>query len=162
MVASTLVDLLLYWLIYVLLISLVSKCAVNQYVSHVNWFCVYKSKEGGYILTDILQWKFLSATRFWICDLPTQIFCTLQQYLPYRIWPFSWLRTVGPHSSSQNPALVLSAAPGVPKQSPIQVLSRPNYKLSSAPATAKVHRAKKPCVISGLNEGQEQVGGEEE
>ena len=28
-------------------------------------------------------------------------FLALQPLLPYRIWPFSWLHTVGPHSSGQ-------------------------------------------------------------
>ena len=94
---------------------------------------------------------------------PTQIFLDLHHYHPNRIWPFSRLHTVGPHSSvastlgdalqlppkicpehssdfprvcrpsawltcSCNGAqlLFLSAAPGVPKQSPIQWISRPN------------------------------------
>ena len=28
-------------------------------------------------------------------------FCALQPHLPHRNWPFSWLHTVGPHSSGQ-------------------------------------------------------------
>ena len=115
------------------------------------------------------QQRVLAGTKFWTCDLLTQIFFKLQPYLPYRIWPFSWLHTVRPHSSGQYSGVrfaavtsklsgtqsrlfpesvclervcrpsawltcsgsrarlwFLSAAPGVPKQSPIQVLSRPN------------------------------------
>ena len=56
-----------------------------------EWYCEYKSKEGGYILTEIPQWRVLAGTKFRTCDLPTQIFFHLQPYLPYRIWPFSWL-----------------------------------------------------------------------
>ena len=45
--------------------------------------------------------KVLAGTEFCTCDLPTQIFFDLQLYLPDRIWPFSWLHIVGPHSSGQ-------------------------------------------------------------
>ena len=67
----------------------------------MNWYCVYKSQEEGYILTEIAQQRVLAGTEFWTCDLLTQIFFNLQPYLPYRIWPFSWLHTVGPHSNGQ-------------------------------------------------------------
>ena len=63
---------------------------------------------------------------FQACHLPTQFFFDLPPYFRYRILdicrPSAWL------TCSQNNAWLwfLSAAPGVPKTSPIQVLSRPN------------------------------------
>ena len=62
----------------------------------MNWCCVYKSQEEGYVLVEIQLWKVLAGTEFWTCDLLTQIFFDLQPNLPYSNWPFSWLHTVGP------------------------------------------------------------------
>ena len=50
---------------------------------------------------EIPQQRVLAGTEFQTSDLPTQNFFDLQPYLPYRIWPFSWLHTVGPNSSGQ-------------------------------------------------------------
>ena len=65
----------------------------------MNWFCVCKSQEEGDIITEIPLQKVVAGTKFWTCDLTTQIFFNLKPYLPCRIWPFSWLHTIGPHSS---------------------------------------------------------------
>ena len=67
----------------------------------MNQYCVHKSQEEGYILTEIPQWRVLAGCKFWTCDLSTQIFHYLQPYPPCRIWPFSWLHNVRPHSSGQ-------------------------------------------------------------
>ena len=40
----------------------------------MNWYCVYKSQEEGYILMKIPRQNVLGGAGFWTCDLPTQIF----------------------------------------------------------------------------------------
>ena len=67
----------------------------------MDWCCAFKWQEEGYILTEIPHGRILAGTEFWTCDLLIQIFLDLQPCLPYRIWPFSWLHVVGPHSSSK-------------------------------------------------------------
>ena len=78
-------------------------CHVNVQATNTptwNWYCVYKSKEEGYILMKIPQKSVLAGTKFWASNLLTKIFFDLKPYLPYRIWPFSWLHMVGSHRSS--------------------------------------------------------------
>ena len=65
--------------------------------SHTLIDIVYKKK--GRDKQTFQSEKVLADSEFWICDLPTQIFFALHPHLPYRIWPFSWLRAVGPHST---------------------------------------------------------------
>ena len=59
----------------------------------MNWYCVCKSQEEGYILTEISQQRVPAGTEFRTCDLPTHIFFDMQPYLPYRTEPFSWIHT---------------------------------------------------------------------
>ena len=58
-----------------------SKCTANQYISHMNLNCVYKSQEKGYFLMEIPQRRVLAGIEFRTCDLLTQIFLDLQPYL---------------------------------------------------------------------------------
>ena len=70
--------------------------------SHTWIDIVYTNhKRKGAFFMGIPQRRVLAGTEFRTCDHPTQIFFDLQPYLPYRIWPFSWLHMVGPHSSGQ-------------------------------------------------------------
>ena len=66
----------------------------------MNWNRVYKSEEEGLILTETPRWKFLAGAEIRTVTIRPR-FLALQPLLPYRIWPFSWLHTVGPHSSGQ-------------------------------------------------------------
>ena len=74
----------------------------------MNWYCVYKSQEEGYILTEIPQQRVFTGNEFQTCDLPTQIFFDLEPYILYRIWPFSWLHMVGPRTLGDRFAAVAS------------------------------------------------------
>ena len=64
-----------------------SKSRVNHYISHMNWYCVYKPLEEGGILTEIPQRKVLSGTEFWTCDLPTQIYSECHSSWSYFSFP---------------------------------------------------------------------------
>ena len=61
--------------------------------------CIQITRSRVHFLTEIPQRRVLAGTKFWACDLLAQIFFDLQPYLRYRIWPFSWLQTVGYHFS---------------------------------------------------------------
>ena len=69
------------------------KCTVNQCISHMIWFSVYKIQEEGWILTAILLQKVFAAAEFWTSDLPTQIFFALQPHLPWE--DFIYLEYLG-------------------------------------------------------------------
>ena len=47
----------------------------------MHWYCVCKSQEKGYILTEIPLRRVLAGTEFQTCDLLTQIFFSLQPHL---------------------------------------------------------------------------------
>ena len=63
---------------------------------HPSYECIDILHTNHMIPTEILQQKVLACTEFWTCNLLTQISLALQLWLPFRIWTFSWLHTVGP------------------------------------------------------------------
>ena len=67
---------------------------VKQMYSQTIWSCVYKSQEEEWIFMEIPLWKVLVGTEFRICGLLTQIYFGLLLYLPYRILPFSFGRSL--------------------------------------------------------------------
>ena len=57
----------------------------------MNWYCVYKSQEEGYILTEIPQKRILTGTEFWTCDLQTQICFNTQSLVDGQQGTFSFI-----------------------------------------------------------------------
>ena len=45
-------------------LSHVKQMTAKQYIPHMNWYCVCKSQEEGYIFTEIPQQRVLAGTEF--------------------------------------------------------------------------------------------------
>ena len=71
---------------------MLSRCSDHLRITHINWYCVYRSQEEGQFLTKILiTVKSLAGAEFWTSNLSTRIL------FANRIWPFSWLHTIWPY-----------------------------------------------------------------
>ena len=71
----------------------------TTHLTHELKFCIQITWRG-VVLTEIPPWMILAGAKIQTMTFQPRL-CALQPHLPYRNWPFSWLHTVGPHSSGQ-------------------------------------------------------------